>query len=141
MKMKRLELIFLTSTKLDYERSDAGICYDEIQQTVYVGGGTKGDWISDDYRGVKAYDIMKEEWLDLPETWMKHKYKPIMWNDRHNHNLLFIGSVYQNSLEFMDLRENRKSWKIIRDMKYTEGLSEIFGFKSFNRAILCVSKY
>ena len=56
---------------------------------------------------------------------MKYEYKPIMWNHEYNHNLLFIGSVYDDSLEYIDLRENTPKWKVIRNQKEPSEYVEI----------------
>ena len=114
------------SVQSNCQTVDAGICYNKYKQKIYVGGGSE---VCNDgnNRKVQIYDLMKDKWYNLPETWMRYQYKPIMWND---FNLLFIGSCYDDSLEYIDLREQK--WKVVRCGKYGKygkSLLDMFGLK------------
>ena len=70
---------------------------------------------------------------------MKYKYKPIMWNHQYNHNLLFIGSVYDDSLEYIDLRENKQRWKVILNSNISLGLTPDRMLRKYNYR-LCLGR-
>ena len=126
----------------------SGICYNNMKQMIYTGGGM-GYW-SDSYNCVvESYDLMKDKWSDLPNTWLKYDRNPVMWN--HNNNLLFIGSIDDDSLEYIDLRDRDRKWKIIihptltkYGMKHDE-MKDMFGLDwyddRYNQAKLCVTRF
>ena len=123
----------------------AGICYDNYTQSVYVGGGGKISERSKDYSAlsrVQSYDLNVGKWKVLPLTVMEHRNYPIMWVDESNHNLLFIGSVFQNGLEYIDLRDDERRWKCVCVPNHTQGLSAMFGLEFSNSSYsrLCITK-
>ena len=89
-------------------------------QAIYTGHGHDVEW----------YDIEKGTWTSLPKAWMYH-FRPSMWLDQYNRNLLFMSSFYEsNGLEYVDLRECNK-WNIVK-IKGLEAnpLSNMFGINS-----------
>ena len=57
-----------------------------------------------------------------------------MWVSENDHDLLFIGSETEDSLEYIDLRENERKWKVIRCNKFGEyghPLADLFGLPKF----------
>ena len=89
----------LTDCKL--EKSGAGIFYDSIQDTVYLGGSN--------YTSVECYDLNKNKWSLLPECNLVHTCNPAIWKDD---NVLYIASIAANGMEFIDLRESNASWTV-----------------------------
>ena len=129
----------------------SGICYDRMNQMVFVGGGRKCsyDWKHPrgTLGGIQSYDLMKNKWLKLAYTWMDYQYRPNMWLSDSNPNVLFIASTNDDSMEYIDLRQNERHWKLIRSPiygKYEDSLADMFGLKhfvSFSGSRLCVAKY
>ena len=146
----------LSSNKGDSGSCNSGICYDRMGQMVFVGGGQKKWWDHKyprgRYGGMRSYDLMKNEWCTLPNTWNDYEYRPTMWLNESNPNILFIASTKEDSMEYIDLRQNERHWKVIRSPtygKYDDSLADMFGLKGFasskdaNSFVskLCVAKY
>ena len=87
------------------KRSIAGIFYDSIQQTVYLGGGNNKS------RTIECYDMNKNKWRLLPECNLKHRWNPAIWKDDMK-DLLCIASIEANAMEYIDLRENYATWTV-----------------------------
>ena len=107
------------------------IWYDNMKQQVFIGGGYIK---SSDPKIVQMYDLNKTAWHQLPDTWMKSSDGAIIWIDKFNNNLLFIASIYNDSLEYIDLRDNK--WNLVRcrgshDAAFSDmfGLSQSFDFE------------
>ena len=127
------------------KRRSAGICYNNMKQRIYTAGGA---FYTEGVNNiVESYDLMKDKWFNLPNTCLRYDRNPMMWN--HNHNLLFIGSICRNSLEYIDLRDRRRKWKIIvHPTKYgmrNDEMKNMFGLDWYynwrNHAKLCVIKF
>ena len=97
----------------------AGICYNEIYNRVYIGGG---------YIDVSEYDHIKDKWSRLPlthERW--YEENTLLWFDKTDHNLLFIGCSETNNMEYIDIRAG-KNWKVIHSERYNKQcLFDAFG--------------
>ena len=133
----------------------SGICYDRMSQMVYVGGGRK--WKYDyrhtraSYGGIYSYDLTKNKWCELPNTWMDYEYRPNIWVNERNPNLLFIASAKDDSLEYIDLRQHERYWKVIRSAKYGKyhdnALVDVFGLEGFTfypnvlASTICIEQY
>ena len=87
------------------KRSIAGIFYDSIQDTVYLGGGNGNLY----YSSVECYDINKNVWSLLPNCNLKHEWSPAIWKDG---NILYIASIEANGMEYIDLRESNATWTV-----------------------------
>ena len=113
---------------------ETGICYDNNTQSIYLGGVDPkypnpvmnyGNYL------VQSYDLIMQYWMKLPSTVMEHGNHPIMWVDKINPKILFIGSDSWNGLEYIDLRETDKGWKCVRIPNHNDSLSAMFGLGSF----------
>ena len=79
-----------------------GKCYDKENKVVYaVGGSLNG-------KRAEYYDLLKNQWYDLPEMNCKHANYPFVWK---NEDLLYVASCKKQESEFIDLREHSKFWK------------------------------
>ena len=112
-----------TFTKLknmNTERRNSGINVDvSNNQRIYVGGGSG-------YADNKCeyYNIIKNEWISLPDTNSKYPIWPIIWNDNYNSNIINISAVYNcKVIEQIDIRENK--WNVF--------LTNIDGNSSFDK--------
>ena len=141
-----------SSIEGDSDAADSGICYDQSKQRIFVGGGRAIYKNESRCRMVQLYDLSQNEWYNLPKTWNNYWCEPIMWVSENDHNLLFIGSEMGNCLEYIDLRENERKWKVIRCEQIGQSLADFFGLETFkNRhslfnfetidADLCLTKY
>ena len=83
------------------KRCIAGIFYDSVEDSVYLGGG--------DCSSVECYDMNKNIWTSLPDCNFEHKWSPVLWKDD---NILYIASIDANRMEFIDLRESNASWTV-----------------------------
>ena len=75
---------------------DCGIYYDDTKEVVYVGGG----YHSGRQQVVEYYEIMKDEWMKLPDTKEGHDMNPLIWIE--DYNILHIMSVSGNCIECID---------------------------------------
>ena len=125
--------------KAQHRAKGAALCYDNMKQRIFIGGGIN-KW---ERESVRIYDLNKNVWDKLPNTWMCHGRHPIMWIDRYNHNLLFMASTNNDSLEYIDLRESNRKWNIARcGGRYNPGFSDMFGLEEFEeKDQLWVAKY
>ena len=64
----------------------SGIYYDSNCERVYVGGGYKTE------NKVTYYDIIKNKWIDLPNTSYEHSEYPAIWCNKSPliNNILYI---------------------------------------------------
>ena len=145
------------STNSNCKTRHAAICYNEAKQKIFVGGGQRMIAPGRYGRGqILSYDLVKDTWYTLPSTWMDYYRDAFIWYHQYNHNVLFIGSYWDDSLEYIDLRRHKK-WQIIRDRYPTYGgvgnrLTDMFGltnmpsfaFNQYSRrnfANLCLASY
>ena len=91
----------------------AGIGYDEYLQRLYIGGG-----VDEAVQKVEYYDIEKNLWIDLPDTQNNYTRYPSVSVADHNR----LQVAYNNYMECIDLRENKKTWTVVED-----SLCERFG--------------
>ena len=126
-------------SKAQCSRTQCGLLYDDISSVLYVGGGSRRIQYNDYGRGrfahfgddtsnlsacMEYYNFHKDKWYnDLPETWMSHSIRPILWKD---HSILYIASAWNDGAEFLDLRENSKMWTRVY-INNIQSLSNVFG--------------
>ena len=121
-------------------RYECGAHYDEKRDVIYLGGGRgrikfEKDKYDENKKGVishamEYFDINKDKWYNLPPTRMQHGNNPLIWC--RNDNLLCIASIceYSNALECIDLRENKRNWKVVyfdQGKSDSRSLSNVFG--------------
>ena len=107
----------LASTK--EERHNNGICADKLyNKRVYIGGGSMNK-----YKKFEYYDIYKNEWYLLADTNDGHKFHPILWME--SSNVIYIASAWSNSIERMDVRENK--WTLYVSNNSSKTFENIFG--------------
>eukprot|EP00484_Ammonia_sp_Unknown_P000930 CAMPEP_0197021730 /NCGR_PEP_ID=MMETSP1384-20130603/2674_1 /TAXON_ID=29189 /ORGANISM="Ammonia sp." /LENGTH=832 /DNA_ID=CAMNT_0042449633 /DNA_START=85 /DNA_END=2583 /DNA_ORIENTATION=+ len=107
---------------INHARYNAGIFHDKhFSNRVYLGGG------QDALNKVEVYDMHKDEWYaDLPDTKRHHGSRPVLWIG-DNGNLLYIASVYSDSMEYIDLRiSNQKYWNLVYGSNYHQLWHDVF---------------
>ncbi len=57
---------------------------------------------------------------------MFHGHYPVMWLDNTS-NLLFVASVYQNGIEYLDLRCDNRTWNVVKMFNSNQTLHNLFG--------------
>ena len=117
---------------MNYARYSCGIVYDKLLNLVYVGGGHNAE------NKVEYYDINKNKWINIPNTEMSHSSRPVLWTDN---KLLYIASIYSDSMEYIDLRINNKGWNVIYGQNYNTLWHNVFGtrFARNKNCRLCLS--
>eukprot|EP01083_Nonionella_stella_P012418 35248_1 len=102
-------------------RFSAGACYDKSTKTVYLGGGVCGLY-GNKNKSVESYDTSKDKWYAaIPNTSTSHKRFPILWT-QNNGDLLFIGSMDSQLIEYIDLRVYGAKWNVMRTQSDTSVL-------------------
>ena len=100
------------------ERHNSGIYADKIyNKRVYVGESMGM------YKYFEYYDIYKNEWYLLLDTNNAHKFHPVIWME--NSNIIYIASAWSNSIERMDIRENK--WILYASNNSSKTFQRIFG--------------
>eukprot|EP01084_Bolivina_argentea_P047217 86998_1 len=111
---------------IKYERNQCGIYYDNNINKLYIGGGKADLFVI--RKEIEYLDLSTNKWLhDIPNTNLDHNTYPQIWKDEHNKNILCIASVYNNCLEYIDLRLYNKAWNILYSNKHSISLSNKFG--------------
>jgi len=133
---------FIYTPNINYSRSHCGICSDEIENKVYVGGGhsdeNDNDILKKVHCNVEYYDIQKMEWYEITNsTCYEYCQRPLLWKQHTNNNILYImgnhdcnlhsrsystiGNTNNGNLdnalfghcECIDLRDNRLKWNVV----------------------------
>ena len=108
-----------------------GICYDDRKQWIHQNG---------EY-SAKSFDLRKEKWSSLPNTFMDYDRHSKMWFNQYNRNLLFVAAFNKNnSMECIDVRCDKK-WRLLRVPSKQHSLSNMFGVPGDHvfTSRLCVS--
>ena len=90
----------------------ANAYWDKIMGNMYFGGGdqTKGRKSRTGSGSCMEHlNLEKDKWIELPDTNMEHKIKPVIWID--DVNMLYVSSSASNWIECIDLRENKNVWE------------------------------
>ena len=110
-------------SNLNHARYEAGICYDQQREYIFIGGGYSWN-CNKIIQNCEYYDINKNKWYqDLPKTKLEHREIPMIWIE--NNNLLSITSIVGDGIEYIDLRCDNKEWTVV----YEKGMlmQQLFG--------------
>eukprot|EP01084_Bolivina_argentea_P125315 222045_1 len=126
--MKSMEMEICTDS---IQRYCGGGYYDENTKRVFIGGGIGGADGKKFVNDVVFYDFGKNIWFDnvIPNTKNNYSKFPILWID-HNATLYIAGNW---AMESFDLRNNKKSWRIIYSTKYPNKMKNLFGIDNTNK--------
>lgn len=107
-----------------------GVCsWENNEQRIVVVGGYNEN------RFVEQYDMVKNQWIDLPKLDAKHGSYPAIWS--HGEVLLCCGgemaSDYLGCIEMLDSRDRSRKWRQIDNVQRYFGIKQIAGgSRAFN---------
>ena len=103
-------------------RECAGICYDNFENQIYLGGGHGAQ------QKIEMYNIERDEWNIFPSTKCNHDFYPSLFKSSFHYEILYIVSPKSNLCEYIDKREgkwNNAKWDIIYDHELHDKLFRI----------------
>eukprot|EP01084_Bolivina_argentea_P111018 198181_1 len=98
---------------MTYTRCGCGIYYNnKLNENIFIGGGLFSN--DNGTKIVEKYDLVKDMWYCLPETYFEHNYYPAIWMDANiGKDILFIAGFKPTDLgiiEWIDLRDCNQQW-------------------------------
>lgn len=126
-----------------YSAQTAGICYWQQRRSVVVVGG----WSAEASKKASLYDMQQNRWQLLPDTLYDHCRFPSvsLYSTFAEHNLIVVAGnrgIYdmENSgwgmIEFLDIRDSRRTWSAIGDVQKTLAIAEQQMTNNFLKSIL-----
>lgn len=97
------DIVPLASTKREHAFCgiEQGIAYDQTKVAVAS------------HRYLEFYHLRKNKWVLYPWKTKENHYRPLVWTDENDRNVLYVAGNGANRIEWIDVRENQ-TWKYFK---------------------------